>query len=82
MEAQRRWRRLNGYRQIEKVIAGIIFEDGEEQQILDMAVREILKRSGGYSGERGSRREDVIFGRGSGVVSHVSDCSEGTGSDS
>jgi putative transposase len=31
MEAQRGWRRLNGYRQLEKVIAGVIFEDGEER---------------------------------------------------
>ena len=30
MEAQRSWRRLNGYRQLEKVIAGIVFENGEE----------------------------------------------------
>lgn len=30
-EAQRGWRRLNGYRQLEKVIAGVIFEDGEER---------------------------------------------------
>ena len=29
-EAQRSWRRLNGYRQLEKVIAGVVFEDGEE----------------------------------------------------
>jgi transposase-like protein len=31
MEAQRGWRRLNGYRQLEKVVAGVTFEDGEER---------------------------------------------------
>ncbi len=32
IEAQRSWRRLNGYRQLEKVIAGVVFEDGEERE--------------------------------------------------
>jgi len=31
MEARRSWRRLNGYRQLQKVIAGVAFEDGEER---------------------------------------------------
>jgi putative transposase len=31
MEAQRSWRRLNGCRQPEKVITGVIFEDGEDR---------------------------------------------------
>jgi hypothetical protein len=30
IEAQRSWRRLNGYRQLEKVLAGAVFQDGEE----------------------------------------------------
>jgi hypothetical protein len=30
-EAWRGWRRLNGYRQIGKVIAGVVFEDGEKR---------------------------------------------------
>ena len=32
IEAQRSWRRLNGYRQLEKLIAGVVFEDGEERE--------------------------------------------------
>ena len=32
IEAQKSWRRLNGYHQLDKVIQGIIFISGEEQQ--------------------------------------------------
>ncbi len=32
LEAEKGWRRLNGYRQLDKVVQGIIFVDGIEQQ--------------------------------------------------
>lgn len=32
MQAEKRWRRLNGARQLDKLIAGVIFIDGEEQE--------------------------------------------------
>lgn len=32
MQAQRKWRRLNGAGQLDKLIAGVIFVDGEEQE--------------------------------------------------
>ncbi len=31
-EAERRWRKLNGHQLIEKVVAGVVFEDGIEKQ--------------------------------------------------
>ena len=32
MQAQKRWRRLNGAGQLDKLIAGVLFIDGEEQE--------------------------------------------------
>lgn len=32
MQAEKRWRRLNGARQLDKLIAGVVFVDGEEQK--------------------------------------------------
>lgn len=36
-QAQSRWRRLNGSKQLDKVIAGVVFTDGEEQLVQQAA---------------------------------------------